>query len=53
MNFIDIIFIFTSLFIIICGITLVKCNQNNKLVIYMGVLVMLFAVLLLTLKIFD
>lgn len=43
----------TSICLIICGIALVKWNQKNKLVIYTGVLIMFFAVLLLTLKILD
>lgn len=53
MNFIDLSFSFISLLIVICGFSLIKWNQNNKLVIHTGILLILFAIVLLILKILD
>lgn len=53
MNFIDLLFIFITVFMVLGGIALIKWNQNKKIVIYTGVLIIIYAVLLLTLKIID
>lgn len=53
MNFIDLSFSLISLLIVICGFSLIKWNQNNKLVIHTGILLILFAIVLLILKILD